>query len=93
MSFVIILYQELNFAKLINEHGLKFRFNILGMIKANLQILTHNATLVVPNQTFSPSATLRALHTERCTALYGVHTCIFYYCKFDYIMYERIIAE
>ena len=41
------------------------------MVKANLQMLTHNATLIVPNQTFSPAATLRSLNTERCTALYG----------------------
>ena len=44
----------------------------LGMVKANLQMLAHNATLIVPNQTFSPAATLRSLNSERCTALYGM---------------------
>ena len=45
-----------------------------GMVLANMQIAMHNAALVVPNTSFNGVATLRAMHAEKCTTLYGTPT-------------------
>ena len=39
-----------------------------------MQIAMHNATIVVPNPSFNGVATLRAMHVEKCTTLYGTPT-------------------
>jgi fatty-acyl-CoA synthase len=49
-------------------------YHCFGMVLANLAIVTHGATIVIPTATFDPVAALEAVAAERCTALYGVPT-------------------
>ena len=49
-------------------------YHCFGMVMGNLGCLTHGATMVYPSPVFDPEATLRAVESERCTALYGVPT-------------------
>jgi fatty-acyl-CoA synthase len=44
------------------------------MVMGNLAAVTRGAAMVYPAPTFDPAATLEAVETERCTALYGVPT-------------------
>jgi len=49
-------------------------YHCFGMVMGNLACLTHGATMVYPAPVFDPLATLQAIETERCAALYGVPT-------------------
>jgi fatty-acyl-CoA synthase len=49
-------------------------YHCFGMVLGNLAIVTHGATIVIPNYSFDAAATMRAVVRERCTALYGVPT-------------------
>ncbi|MBV8080396.1 MAG: AMP-binding protein [Actinobacteria bacterium] len=49
-------------------------YHCFGMVLGNLACTTHGATIVIPNPTFEPAATLDAVQRERCTSLYGVPT-------------------
>ena len=49
-------------------------YHCFGMVMGNLGCTTHGATMVIPAAGFDPAATLAAVETERCTALYGVPT-------------------
>ena len=49
-------------------------YHCFGMVMGNLAATSHGAAMVVPAEAFDPSATLRAVALERCTALYGVPT-------------------
>ncbi len=49
-------------------------YHCFGMVLGNLAIVTHGATLVIPNYAFEPRATMEVVTAERCTALYGVPT-------------------
>jgi fatty-acyl-CoA synthase len=49
-------------------------YHCFGMVMGNLGATSHGACMVVPAPAFEPAATLRAVHEERCTALYGVPT-------------------
>ncbi len=49
-------------------------YHCFGMVMANLGATTHGSCMVIPAPSFEPKATLRAVHDERCTALYGVPT-------------------
>jgi fatty-acyl-CoA synthase len=49
-------------------------YHCFGMVLGNLAIVTHGATIVIPNYSFDPELTLRAVQSERCTSLYGVPT-------------------
>ncbi|MGP6157608.1 MAG: AMP-binding protein [Vulcanimicrobiaceae bacterium] len=49
-------------------------YHCFGMVLGNLAIVTHGATIVIPNYTFDPVLTLEAVQKERCTSLYGVPT-------------------
>ncbi len=49
-------------------------YHCFGMVMANLNCLTHGATIVYPNDGFDPLLTLQAVAEERCTALFGVPT-------------------
>ncbi|MBT2380633.1 AMP-binding protein [Streptomyces sp. CB00316] len=49
-------------------------FHCFGMVMGNLAATSHGACMVIPAAAFDPSATLDAVHTERCTSLYGVPT-------------------
>jgi fatty-acyl-CoA synthase len=49
-------------------------YHCFGMVLGNLACTTHGATIVIPNWSFDPAATLAAVEQERCTSLYGVPT-------------------
>jgi fatty-acyl-CoA synthase len=49
-------------------------YHCFGMVMGNLAATSHGACMVIPAPGFDPAATLRAVHTERCTSLYGVPT-------------------
>ncbi|MHB8147324.1 MAG: AMP-binding protein, partial [Vulcanimicrobiaceae bacterium] len=49
-------------------------YHCFGMVLGNLAIVTHGATLVIPNYSFDAALTMEAVQRERCTSLYGVPT-------------------
>ncbi|MCV7101236.1 AMP-binding protein [Mycobacterium palustre] len=49
-------------------------YHCFGMVMGTLGCTTHGATIVIPAPGFDPSATLKAIESERCTAVYGVPT-------------------
>ena len=49
-------------------------YHCFGMVMGNLGATTHGACMVIPAEGFDPAATLRAVHQERGTSLYGVPT-------------------
>jgi fatty-acyl-CoA synthase len=49
-------------------------YHCFGMVLGNLACTTHGAAMVYPTEAFDPEATLAAVQSERCTALYGVPT-------------------
>jgi fatty-acyl-CoA synthase len=49
-------------------------YHCFGMVMGNLGCTTHGATMVIPGDSFDPLAVLKAVESERCTALYGVPT-------------------
>ena len=49
-------------------------YHCFGMVLGNLAIVTHGATIVIPNYSFDPVMTMDAVVSERCTSLYGVPT-------------------
>jgi fatty-acyl-CoA synthase len=49
-------------------------YHCFGMVLGNLAIVTHGATIVIPNYSFDPALTMEAVVKERCTSLYGVPT-------------------
>jgi fatty-acyl-CoA synthase len=49
-------------------------YHCFGMVMGNLGCLTHGSAMVYPSPVFDPAATMEAIATEKCTALYGVPT-------------------
>ncbi len=49
-------------------------YHCFGMVLANLLCLSAGACIVVPVEYFDPLPVLRAIESERCTALHGVPT-------------------
>jgi fatty-acyl-CoA synthase len=49
-------------------------YHCFGMVMGNLGSTSHGSTIVIPAPLFDPAATLAAVASERCTALYGVPT-------------------
>jgi fatty-acyl-CoA synthase len=49
-------------------------YHCFGMVLGNLACTSHGAAMVIPEAAFDPTASLRAVETERCTSLYGVPT-------------------
>jgi fatty-acyl-CoA synthase len=49
-------------------------YHCFGMVMGALGCISKGATMVFPGQGFDPEETLKALQSERCTALYGVPT-------------------
>jgi fatty-acyl-CoA synthase len=49
-------------------------YHCFGMVMGNLGCTTHGSCMVIPSPGFDPTATLKAVQDERCTALYGVPT-------------------
>ena len=64
-------------------------YHCFGMVMANIACALTGATMVIPSASFDAGATLRAVATERCTALYGVPTMFVAelqhpdFCSFD----------
>uniref|UniRef100_A0A1I8GSQ3 Medium-chain acyl-CoA ligase ACSF2, mitochondrial n=1 Tax=Macrostomum lignano TaxID=282301 RepID=A0A1I8GSQ3_9PLAT len=51
-------------------------YHCFGMAMGNLQVLLHSASLVYPAPSFDPVATIDAIETERCTAVYCTPTML-----------------
>jgi len=49
-------------------------YHCFGMVMATLACATVGATLILPDSSFDPLSTLKAVEQEACTALYGVPT-------------------
>jgi len=49
-------------------------YHCFGMVMGVLGAVSKGATMVFPREAFEPRATLKALSSERCTAVYGVPT-------------------
>jgi fatty-acyl-CoA synthase len=49
-------------------------YHCFGCVMGSLQCLVFGAKLVLPAPQFDPLATLRAIHEEKCTTVYGVPT-------------------
>lgn len=49
-------------------------YHCFGMVLSNMVCLVYGAAMVLPAEYFSPVETLKAVETERCTALHGVPT-------------------
>jgi mevalonyl-CoA ligase len=47
-------------------------FHCFGLVLGLLAIITHGAKIIIPSEVFDPSAVLRAISDEKCTALHGV---------------------
>ncbi len=49
-------------------------YHCFGMVIGNICCTAHGACMVVPNDSFDPDLTLKAVSDEKCTSLYGVPT-------------------
>jgi fatty-acyl-CoA synthase len=49
-------------------------YHCFGCVMGNLAAVTHGSAVVVPELSFEPEATLRAIEAEHCTSIYGVPT-------------------
>ncbi|HTK67260.1 MAG TPA: AMP-binding protein [Pseudonocardia sp.] len=49
-------------------------YHCFGMVMGNLGCITHGTTMVIPAPGFGPGITLKTIHDERCTGVYGVPT-------------------
>jgi fatty-acyl-CoA synthase len=49
-------------------------YHCFGMVMSNLACVIHGATIVYPSAGFDPLGVLKAVESERCTALHGVPT-------------------
>ena len=49
-------------------------YHCFGMVMGNLGCITHGATMIYPDEGFEPTSVLRAVSSQRATALYGVPT-------------------
>lgn len=49
-------------------------YHCFGMVLAVLACVAEGAAMIFPSEAFDPTATLRAVSEERCTALHGVPT-------------------
>lgn len=49
-------------------------YHCFGMVLSNMACVTHGSTMVIPSPFFDAEAVLRAVESEKCTALHGVPT-------------------
>ncbi|WP_336958281.1 AMP-binding protein [Chryseobacterium contaminans] len=49
-------------------------YHCFGMVIGNICCTAHGACMVIPNDSFDPDLTLKAVSDEKCTSLYGVPT-------------------
>lgn len=61
-------------------------FHAFGLVIATMSALAHGSTLVLPSAGFDPTASLRAIESERCTLIYGTPTMYV-----DLIARQRIV--
>ena len=47
-------------------------FHCFGLVLGLIAVVTHGSSIVFPSETFNADATIRAVVSERCTALHGV---------------------
>ena len=62
-------------------------YHCFGMVMSNLACVVHGATIVYPSAGFDPLAVLKAVESERCTALHGVPTM--FIAELDHPQFER----
>ncbi|NIF04253.1 AMP-binding protein [Chryseobacterium sp. Tr-659] len=49
-------------------------YHCFGMVIGNICCTAHGSCMVIPNDSFDPEITLKAVSDEKCTSLYGVPT-------------------
>ena len=49
-------------------------YHCFGCVMGSLNCVVHGSTMIIPAERFDPLQTLRAISTERCTAVHGVPT-------------------
>ena len=49
-------------------------YHCFGCVMGSLNCVVHGSTMIIPSEHFDPLQTLRAISTERCTAVHGVPT-------------------
>jgi len=49
-------------------------YHCFGMVMGNLGCITHGATMIYPDEGFEPTSVLKAVSSQKATALYGVPT-------------------
>ena len=49
-------------------------YHCFGCVMGSLNCVVHGSTMIIPAEYFDPLQTLRAISTERCTAVHGVPT-------------------
>ena len=49
-------------------------YHCFGCVMGSLNCVVHGSTMIIPSEHFDPLQTLRAVSTERCTAVHGVPT-------------------
>ncbi len=49
-------------------------YHCFGMVIGNICCIAHGACMIIPNDSFDPEITLKAVSDEKCTSLYGVPT-------------------
>jgi fatty-acyl-CoA synthase len=49
-------------------------YHCFGCVLGNMAAVTHGSAVVIPGESFDPTATLRAIEDEGCTSIYGVPT-------------------
>ncbi len=62
-------------------------YHCFGMVLGVLASIASGATMVFPGEGFDPTATLQAVHDERCTALHGVPTM--FIAMLDHAQFDR----
>ncbi len=62
-------------------------YHCFGMVMGNLGCVTHGATIIYPSEGFEPAAVLRAVETEKATAIFGVPTM--FIAELDLLDFEK----
>jgi fatty-acyl-CoA synthase len=62
-------------------------YHCFGCVLGTLCAVVHGAAMVFPSESFQPGATLAAIESERCTAIYGVPTM--FISQFEHEDYPR----
>lgn len=49
-------------------------YHCLGMVTGSLSTICHGLTCVIPSPVFNAEESLKAIHKEKCTSIYGTPT-------------------